>query len=200
MAILKSLFSSLKKFVVKKSRKSLRRIKKNIAEKFEPKEVVLKIKRKPFRKFRLKKSARRPKALRKKSKKTAPKKPQKKLLSAARPRVKSAVKKAKAPSAQKIRTARLKEALKAIPRNFLIGEITHYFSKIEVCVIKITQGRINIGDRLRIKGRAGDFMQQVRSLQIENNNVSTAVKGQLVGLKIDKKAKPGDKVYKSERP
>jgi hypothetical protein len=36
----------------------------------------------------------------------------------------------------------------------------------------------------------------VESLQIESEDVKVAPKGQLVGLKVIKPAKPGDKVFK----
>jgi putative protease len=81
-------------------------------------------------------------------------------------------------------------------RGQLIGEITHFFSRIRVCVIKITAGRITIGDRLRIQGHTSNFIQKVQSLQIENTDVKSAGKGSLVGLKVDKRTRSGDKVFK----
>ena len=77
-----------------------------------------------------------------------------------------------------------------------IGEVTHFFSRIKVCVIKITSDKISIGDQLRIKGRTSSFIQKVQSLQIENSDVPSAGKGKLVGLKIAKKVRPGDQVFK----
>lgn len=99
----------------------------------------------------------------------------------------------------KKKAAPQKKAAKAAPKEapgVFIGEITHYFSKIGVCVIKITNDALRIGDRLALKGHTTNFVQQVRSLQIENNDVAIAGKGHLVGLKIDKRARAGDKVYK----
>ena len=78
----------------------------------------------------------------------------------------------------------------------LVGEVTHFFSRIKVCVVKITAGKIAVGDQLRIKGRTASFVQKVQSLQIENNDVPWAGKGKLVGLKVDKKARPGSRVLK----
>ena len=78
----------------------------------------------------------------------------------------------------------------------LTGEITHYFSKISVVVIKMSHGSLTIGNRIRIQGKGADFVQKVGSLQIESQDVKVAPKGQLVGLKVIKPAKPGDKVFK----
>ena len=77
-----------------------------------------------------------------------------------------------------------------------IGEITHYFSRIQVVVLKITGGKLCVGENIRIQGKGTDFAQKVQSLQIESVDVKSANKGQLVGLKVRKKARPGDKVYK----
>lgn len=78
----------------------------------------------------------------------------------------------------------------------LAGEVTHYFSRIGVCVVKITAGTIAVGDRLRISGHTSNFVQAVKSLQIENSDVKMARRGALVGLKTDKEARAGDKVYR----
>lgn len=78
----------------------------------------------------------------------------------------------------------------------VVGEITHFFSRIQVVVIKMTKAEIVVGDRLRIQGKATNFIQKVRSLQIESVDVKKARKGQLVGLKVESQAKVGDKVFK----
>ena len=64
-----------------------------------------------------------------------------------------------------------------------------------VCVVKLT-ATMSIGDHIRIKGNTTDFSQKIVSLQVESLDVSVAKKGQLVGLKVKKIAKIGDKVYK----
>ncbi|MBI3314408.1 MAG: hypothetical protein HYZ86_00505 [Candidatus Omnitrophica bacterium] len=76
------------------------------------------------------------------------------------------------------------------------GEITHYFDRIKVCVVKITQGSILIGDRLTVKGSKTSFVQKVWSMQIENKDVKVARKGQLIGLKVERPVAVGDVVYK----
>lgn len=77
-----------------------------------------------------------------------------------------------------------------------IGEITHYFDRIKVCVVKITHGTILIGDKLTIVGQKNKFVQKVWSMQVESEDVKVAKKGQLIGLKVDKAVSIGDVVYK----
>lgn len=82
------------------------------------------------------------------------------------------------------------------PNLVKVGEITHYFDRIKVTVVKITQGTILVGDKLTIVGQKSKFIQKVWSMQIESLDVKIAKKGQLIGLKVDKPVAVGDVVYK----
>ncbi|MCX6718181.1 MAG: hypothetical protein NTY81_01065 [Candidatus Staskawiczbacteria bacterium] len=78
----------------------------------------------------------------------------------------------------------------------LIGQITHYFSNIEVAVIKLTVP-LKKGDKIRIiGGQETDFEQKAGSMQIDHKEVKSAKKGDSVGMKIDEKVHEGYKVYK----
>lgn len=76
-----------------------------------------------------------------------------------------------------------------------IGKITHFFGKISVGVLELTQ-TLKVGDTIHIVGGNRDFEQTVESMQIEHENVDKAGKGEAVGLKLDETTKEGDKVYK----
>jgi len=78
----------------------------------------------------------------------------------------------------------------------LVGDVTHYFGKIGVCVLSVTGKGLVINDRIHIRGVSTDLKQTVRSMQVDSLDVKVARKGQLVGLKVDKIVKVGDKVYK----
>jgi len=78
----------------------------------------------------------------------------------------------------------------------LIGKITHYFNKIGVGVIEITDGTLAVGDTIRIKGGDRDFTQEIASMQIDRQEVAAAAVGQAIGLKVDQEVKEGDEVYK----
>ena len=100
-----------------------------------------------------------------------------------------------------IKAAKLPKVVKAKkslidPKLVQTGEITHYFDRINVCVVKITQGTILIGDKLTFLGPKTKFVQKVWSMQIESEDVKVAKKGQLIGLKVDKPVTVGDIVYK----
>lgn len=76
-----------------------------------------------------------------------------------------------------------------------IGKITHYFGKIGVGVIELSE-ELKVGESIRVVGGDRDFTQEVSSMQIEHENIEAAKKGEAVGLKLDELAKPGDIVYK----
>ena len=77
-----------------------------------------------------------------------------------------------------------------------IGEIAHYFGKISVAAIKLTDGELKVGDTIHIKGHTSDFMQKIESIQIEHNSVTEAKKGADIGIKVSEHVREKDEVYK----
>lgn len=76
-----------------------------------------------------------------------------------------------------------------------IGKITHYFGKIGVCVIKLSES-LKPGDTIHIKGATTDFQQQVGSLQVNHKDIDEAKTGESVGLKVQDAVREHDTVYK----
>jgi putative protease len=77
-----------------------------------------------------------------------------------------------------------------------IGIVTHYFGKIEVAAIRITDGELNVGDTIHIIGHTTDFTQKVGSMQIEHASIETARPGDEVGLKVAEYTREHDSVYR----
>lgn len=76
-----------------------------------------------------------------------------------------------------------------------IGKITHYFGKIGVAAIEITDGELHVGDTVHVVGHTSDFTQVVESMQLDNQAVETAKPGQTVGVKVPEHAREHDKVF-----
>ena len=76
-----------------------------------------------------------------------------------------------------------------------IGEVTHFFSNINVAVIELS-GAINVGDEILIIGATSDFSQRVESMQIEHEQVNEAKPGDDIGLKVIERVRKGDEVFK----
>jgi putative protease len=76
-----------------------------------------------------------------------------------------------------------------------IGHIIHFFTKICVAVIELTEP-LSVGDTIIFKGPTTDFEQVVESMQIEHKNVQKAEAGQSIGLKAAQRVRENDMVYK----
>jgi len=76
-----------------------------------------------------------------------------------------------------------------------VGLVTHFFSKIDVAVIKL-KDELNVGDKILFRGSTTNFDQIVESMQIERESVEKAKAGQSIGLKVKDKVRENDVVYK----
>jgi len=77
----------------------------------------------------------------------------------------------------------------------LIGRVSHYFSKIGVAVIDLSDS-LKVGDTIRITGGGTDFTQAVESMQSEHQNIEEAKAGDSIGIKVNQKVREDYKVYK----
>ena len=76
-----------------------------------------------------------------------------------------------------------------------VGLVTHFFSKIDVAVIKL-KDELSVGDKILFRGSTTNFDQIVKSMQIEHESVEKAKAGQSIGLKVKDKVRENDVVYK----
>jgi translation initiation factor IF-2 len=77
----------------------------------------------------------------------------------------------------------------------VVGKVTNFFNKIMVAGIDITDGKVKMGDRIRIKGSTTDFEMTIESMQIDREPVQEAVAGQSIGVKVPSDIRVGDSVY-----
>jgi translation elongation factor EF-1alpha len=76
-----------------------------------------------------------------------------------------------------------------------IGIISDFFSRPVVAAIELT-GDLNKGDKIHIKGHTTDLEVTVVSMQIHNQEVTSAHAGDAIGVKVTDKVRHGDKVFK----
>lgn len=77
-----------------------------------------------------------------------------------------------------------------------VGRVTHYFDKIGVTVIEVTDQGLSVDDTIHIKGHTTDLTQKVESMQIEHQPVEKAEVSQSIGLKVTEPVREHDLVYK----
>ncbi len=78
-----------------------------------------------------------------------------------------------------------------------IGKVTHYYNHLGVAIVEL-KDRLKVGDKIHIKGHTSDFTETVDSIQIEHKDVESAKKKDVIGLKVKKRTREGDVVYKVE--
>jgi hypothetical protein len=135
-------------------------------------------------KKRSKKSKKKSKKLTKVSSKKSPKK-----------KVPAKVKKPSPSPKKEIKKPVVKPPKEKEIKGKLVGTVTHYFSRIQVIVIKLNDS-LRIGEKIMIKGSSTNFIQTIKSMQMESVDVKAAKKSDLIGLKVEKDARVGDKVFK----
>jgi len=76
-----------------------------------------------------------------------------------------------------------------------VGKVSDFFAKPVVAGIDLA-GTLKAGDKIHIKGHTTDMEMVIASMQIDNENVSEAKKGESVGVKVPDRVRAGDTVYK----
>jgi len=76
-----------------------------------------------------------------------------------------------------------------------IGKILHYYTKPGVGTIQIQAGELKIGDDINIIGNTTGIEKiKITSMEIKNQAVQKAIKGQEVGIKLPR-VRPNDEIY-----
>jgi hypothetical protein len=75
-----------------------------------------------------------------------------------------------------------------------LGVAEHYFGKISVVAFKVKTA-FRIGDVIHFKGSNTDFIQKIESMQMNHKDITRAIKGDEVGVKVRAAVRVGDKVY-----
>jgi putative protease len=120
-----------------------------------------------------------------KTKKAPPKK--------AKPAKKPAAK--KSPAKKKAAQAPVLPWRQAKPGETFLGIVDDFFSHVNVITINL-KAPLSVGDKIHVRGHTTDNLQAVASMQIERQAISSAKKGDGVGIEVDAKARRGDYVYK----
>ncbi len=77
----------------------------------------------------------------------------------------------------------------------LIGKVSHYYNRIGVATVDLIDD-LKEGDTVRIIGTAADFIQDVKSMELEYKRTNSAPAGSSVGMKVDQRVGRGYRIYK----
>jgi hypothetical protein len=88
-------------------------------------------------------------------------------------------------------------AKKVAPRAMKpIGKITHYYAHIKVAIVKFNT-KVKAGTELYFKGATTDFREASKSMQFDHKPVAVAMPKKQIGIKLKKRVREGDLVYKA---
>ncbi len=76
-----------------------------------------------------------------------------------------------------------------------VGRVDTYFAHPEAAAVEL-ENSLRVGDSIHIKGHTTDFEQQVESMQIGNDSVQEAKKGDSIGIKVKERVRHNDVIYK----
>jgi len=77
-----------------------------------------------------------------------------------------------------------------------VGAVVKFFNKPSVAAIQVTADSFKVGDKLAYRGNTTDFEDVVQRIEINNQPVDQAKPGDMVGVKVPERVRPGDKVFK----
>ncbi|MFW6038674.1 MAG: EF-Tu/IF-2/RF-3 family GTPase [Candidatus Saliniplasma sp.] len=77
-----------------------------------------------------------------------------------------------------------------------IGKVFKYFRKPKVAALRIENGSVEIGDTLYFEGENTDFEQEITSMEVDGESVDKVEAGDEVGIKVKKRVRQNDKVFK----
>jgi translation elongation factor EF-1alpha len=83
-------------------------------------------------------------------------------------------------------------------KQIIVGDVIHYFPKVKAAVIKVKKGPICVNDILYFKGHTTSFKQKISSMQIDHKPIQKATKGKEIGIRVKKRVRITDKVYKDK--
>lgn len=102
-------------------------------------------------------------------------------------KAKAAPKKSKAPKKAKAPATSAKQKT--------VGLVTHFYPHISVGIVEV-KAPLKIGDSITISGHGKSFKQKIISMQIDHEPITTAKKGDFIGIKVAKPVKEKDIVLK----
>ena len=78
----------------------------------------------------------------------------------------------------------------------LIGTVVHYFKGPGVAVVRVTEGGLAVGDRLRFHGHTTDFTASIASMEVNHQKVTQANVGDEVAILVTERTRQHDQVFK----
>ena len=76
----------------------------------------------------------------------------------------------------------------------ILGTVSTYFGNVGVAAVNLS-GNLKVGNKVHIKGATTDFRFEVKSMQVEGEDIKSANLGDHVGIRVPDRVRPKDVVY-----
>lgn len=84
----------------------------------------------------------------------------------------------------------------ASAKKVIVGRVLNYYPRVRVAEISVDDSPISVGDRIYFEGPStGYFSCEIGSMRSAIGEVRTARKGDIVGVKVPRRARRSDRVY-----
>ncbi|MCK5699248.1 MAG: U32 family peptidase [Candidatus Aenigmarchaeota archaeon] len=77
-----------------------------------------------------------------------------------------------------------------------IGIVTNFYPKVMVAALRLTGGSLKIGDEITIEGHTTYLHQEIGSMEAGGKQQKTAPNNTLIGIKVNKKVRKNDLIYR----
>ena len=78
----------------------------------------------------------------------------------------------------------------------IVGRVTHYFPRVQVAAVELTDDELRLGDTIRVLGTTSNFTQAVDSMEIDHASVEIVRAGEEVAVHVVERARDGDLVFR----
>ena len=75
-----------------------------------------------------------------------------------------------------------------------IGKVTHFYTDLKVAIVKFNK-KVGVGAKVHFRGATTDFLETIKSMQLNHVVVKFAPKGKQVGIKVKKRVREDDLVF-----
>ncbi len=76
-----------------------------------------------------------------------------------------------------------------------IGTVTHYFSHLSVAGVAL-DAPLRVGERIHIRGKTTDIVQNVQSMQVDHQPIEQAGPGDDLAIHVDDHVREHDKIFR----
>lgn len=77
----------------------------------------------------------------------------------------------------------------------LVGKVVHYYNNISVALIELKNSTLRVGENITIEDKNIFLRQKIEAMEINNQKIQSAKKGEEIGIKVNKPVRKGCNLF-----